>query len=123
MIKSATMIQAAFRAYLLRVKLYAKLNLYIDLKNGIDILKNIFLPRKNNFWETFINSIFEYINTINLNNNIDNGDENEVNLNSEKYQYLNDEFNEEENSKIKYVKKIPASYKYKKPQNKIITIY
>ena len=118
--QSATMIQATFRAYLLRIKLYAKLNLYIDLKSGIDILKKIFLPRKINFWEIFINSIFEYINTININNNIDNEEENEINLNSEKYQYLNDEFNEEENSRIKYVKKITASYKYKKPKNKII---
>ena len=121
--QSATLIQAAFRAYLLRINLYAKLNLYMDLKSGIDIIKNIFLPRKINYWEIFINSIFEYINTINTNMNIDNiynEDENEVNLNSEKYQYLNDEFNEEENSRIKYVKKIPTSYKYKKPKNKII---
>ena len=120
--QSATLIQAAFRAYLLRINLYAKLNLYMDLKSGIDIIKNIFLPRKINYWEIFINSIFGYINTINTNMNIDNiynEDENEVNLNSEKYQYLNDEFNEEENSRIKYVKKIPTSYKYKKSKNKI----
>ena len=120
--QSATLIQAAFRAYLLRINLYAKLNLYMDLKSGIDIIKNIFLPRKINYWEIFINSIFEYINTINTNMNIDNiynEDENEVNLNSEKYQYLNDEFNEEENSRIKYVKKIPTSYKYKKSKNQI----
>ena len=123
--QSATMIQATFRAYLLRIKLYEKLNLYIDIKNATDILKNIFLPRKIIYWENFVNSILEYISSlntninINLNNNIDNEDENEVNLNSEKYQYLNDEFNEVDNSKIRYVKKIPTSYK-QKPKNKII---
>ena len=123
--QSATMIQATFRAYLLRIKLYEKLNLYIDIKNATDILKNIFLPRKIIYWENFVNSILEYISSlntninINLNNNIDNEDENEVNLNSEKYQYLNDEFNEVDNSKIRYVKKIPTSFK-QKPKNKLI---
>ena len=123
--QSATMIQATFRAYLLRIKLYEKLNLYIDIKNATDILKNIFVPRKIIYWENFVNSILEYISSlntninINLNNNIENEDENEVNLNSEKYQYLNDEFNEVDNSKIRYVKKIPTSYK-QKPKNKII---
>ena len=122
--QSATMIQATFRAYLLRIKLYEKLNLYIDIKNATDILKNIFLPRKIIYWENFVNSILEYITSlntnININNNIDNEDENEVNLNNEKYQYLNDEFNEVDNSKIKYVKKIPTSYK-QKPKNKLIS--
>ena len=123
--QSATMIQATFRAYLLRIKLYEKLNLYIDIKNATDILKNIFVPRKIIYWENFVNSILEYISSlntninINLNNNIDNEDENEVNLNSEKYQYLNDEFNEVDNSKIRYVKKIPTSFK-QKPKNKLI---
>ena len=123
--QSATMIQATFRAYLLRIKLYEKLNLYIDIKNATDILKNIFLPRKIIYWENFVNSILEYISSlntninINLNNNIENEDENEVNLNSEKYQYLNDEFNEVDNSKIRYVKKIPTSFK-QKPKNKLI---
>ena len=121
--QSATMIQATFRSYLLRLKLYENLNLYIDIKKAIDILKNIFLPRKIIYWEYFINSILEYITILNsntnINNNIDNEDENEVNLNSEKYQYLNDEFNEVDNSKIKYVKKIPTSYK-QKPKNKIL---
>ena len=123
--QSATMIQATFRAYLLRIKLYEKLNLYIDIKNATDILKNIFVPRKIIYWENFVNSILEYISSlntninINLNNNIENEDENEVNLNSEKYQYLNDEFNEVDNSKIRYVKKIPTSFK-QKPKNKLI---
>ena len=123
--QSATMIQATFRAYLLRIKLYEKLNLYIDIKNATDILKNIFVPRKIIYWENFVNSILEYISSlntninINLNNNIENEDENEVNLNSEKYQYLNDEFNEVDNNKIRYVKKIPTSFK-QKPKNKLI---
>ena len=119
--QSATMIQATFRAYLLRIKLYEKLNMYINIKSAIDILKEIFIPRKINHWEYFLNAMLEYINNINnkTNNNIE--DENQVNLNSEKYQYLNEEFNEIENNKIKYVKKIPTSYKYKqKPKNKIM---
>ena len=120
--QSATMIQATFRAYLLRLQLYEKLNLYIDIKNAIDIIKNLFLTRKINYWENFISAILEYITILNTNidNNIENEDENEVNLNSEKYEYLNDEFNEVDNSKIKYIKKIPTSFK-QKPKNKIIT--
>ena len=118
--QSATMIQATFRAYLLRIKLYEKLNLYIDIKSAIDILKNIFLPRKIIIWQNFINAIPEYTSILNtnINNNIDNEDENEVNLNSEKYEYLNDEFNDVDNTKIKYIKKIPTSYK-QKPKYKI----
>ena len=121
--QSATMIQATFRAYLLRTKLYERLNMYINIKNANDILKEIFLPRKKNHWENFINALFEYISIFNTNNNIniENEEENEVNLNSEKYQYLNEEFNEMENNKIKYIKKKPISYKYKqKPKNKIM---
>ena len=44
--QSATMIQATFRAYFSRKKLYEELNLYINIKNVIDILKDIFKPCK-----------------------------------------------------------------------------
>ena len=113
--QSATMIQATFRAYFSRKKLYDELNLYINIKNAIDILKNIFKQRKINYWENFINSLLEYITILNSNTNInDNIIETGVNLNNEKYQDLNDEFNNiENNNKIKYVKKIPNSYKQK----------
>ena len=113
--QSATMIQATFRAYFSRKKLYDELNLYINIKNAIDILKDIFKPRKLNYWENFINSLLEYITILNSNTNInENIIETGVNLNSEKYQDLNDEFNNiENNNKIKYVKKIPNSYKQK----------
>jgi len=113
--QSATMIQATFRAYFFRKNLYEKLNLYINIKSGIDILRDIFIPKKIFYWETFINSIFEYITILNTNNIIiDNNEDNQFNLKNEKYQYLNDEFNEAENNKIKYIKKIPNSYKYTK---------
>ena len=119
--QSATMIQATFRAYFSRKKLYEELNLYINIKNAIDILKDIFKTRKINYWENFINSLLEYITILNSNTNInENIIETGVNLNSEKYQDLNDEFNNiENNNKIKYVKKIPNSYK-QKAKNKII---
>ena len=119
--QSATMIQATFRAYFSRKKLYEELNLYINIKNAIDILKDIFKTRKINYWENFINSLLEYITILNSNMNInENIIETGVNLNSEKYQDLNDEFNNiENNNKIKYVKKIPNSYK-QKAKNKII---
>ena len=65
--------------------------------------------------------MLEYITILNSNTNInENIIETGVNLNSEKYQDLNDEFNNiENNNKIKYVKKIPNSYK-QKAKNKII---
>ena len=118
--QSATMIQATFRAYFSRKKLYDELNLYINIKNAIDILKEIFQPKKKIYWENFINAVFEYITELNSNIIInDNNTENEVNLNNEKYQDLNDEFNSVENNPIKYIKKKPTSYKYKKKsQNK-----
>ena len=113
--QSATMIQATFRAYFSRKKLYDELNLYINIKNAIDILKEIFQQKKKIYWENFINAVFEYITELNSNINInDNNTENEVNLNNEKYQDLNDEFNSVENNQIKYIKKKPTSYKYKK---------
>ena len=120
--QSATMIQATFRAYFSRKKLYDELNLYINIKNAIDILKDIFKPRKIIYWENFMSSLLEYITILNSNTNTNMNDniiENEVNLNSEKYQDLNDEFNNIENNKIKYVKKIPNSYK-QKSKNKIL---
>ena len=120
--QSATMIQATFRSYFCRKKLYDELNLYINIKNAIDILKEIFQPKKKIYWENFMNAVFEYITGINSNINInDVNTENEVNLNNEKYQDLNDEFNSVENNQIKYIKKKPTSYKYKKKsQNKNI---
>ena len=65
--------------------------------------------------------MLEYITILNSNTNINEHIiETGVNLNSEKYQDLNDEFNNiENNNKIKYVKKIPNSYK-QKAKNKII---
>ena len=112
---SATMIQSAFRAFFSRKKLYEELNLYLSIKNGIDILNEIFISKKNIYFELFINKILEFISIINT--NIDNG-ENIVNLKNDKYQYLNQEFNDIEGyniknniNEVKYIKKKPIPYK------------
>ena len=88
--QSATMIQSAFRAYYSRIKLYRELNLFVNIRLAIDILKKIILPRKSNYWECFLKGILNYLtfittmnneNYINDNNNINNEDNNDNNYN------------------------------------------
>ena len=98
--QSATMIQSAFRAYFSRVKLYKKLNLFINIRQAIDLLKKIILPRKANYWENFLKGILNYLSfitkTIHTNNNNDKI-------------FINE---------IAFKKKIPNSYRKKTPIRK-----
>ena len=59
--QSATMIQSAFRAYSSRLHLYKEINLFVNISLLNDLLKKIFLPRKRLFWETFSQSVKNYI--------------------------------------------------------------
>ena len=52
-IKSAILIQSIFRAYLVKVKMYNNVNLYVCCKRGIVILENLILNRKKYFWKKY----------------------------------------------------------------------
>ena len=69
-IKSAILIQSIFRSYLIKMKLYNSVNLYICVKHGIFILEKVFLKTKSFFWNKYkkyisnINDIFVNINLL-----------------------------------------------------------
>ena len=67
-IKAAILIQSIFRGYLVKIKLYNNVNLYVCCKRGIDILEELILKMKNEYWKIFKNNI-NNINNINNNNN------------------------------------------------------
>jgi hypothetical protein len=50
-IKAAILIQSAMRGYLVKIKLYNNVNLYVCCKRGIDILEELFLYFKDNYWK------------------------------------------------------------------------
>ena len=56
-IKSAILIQSVFRGYLVKIKLYNNVNLYVCCKRGIDTLEEILLQWKNEYWKIFKNNI------------------------------------------------------------------
>ncbi len=89
--QSATMIQSAFRGYYLRVKLYEKINLFVNMKYVLDILEKIFIPRKIVYWQNFLKGILNYLSYLN-----------NININKDK-----------ESSGKKFKKKIPNSYRRK----------
>ena len=59
-IKSVILIQSIFRAYLVKIKLYNNLKLYLSYKRSIEILQKIFLQRKKNFFLKKLKNIFSY---------------------------------------------------------------
>ena len=93
--QSATMIQSSFRGYYLRMTLYSKINLFVNLKSAIDILKKIFISKKKNHWDIFLKGIFNYISFI-----INNPKSSNININKEL-------------TGKKFAKKIPNSYRKK----------
>ena len=50
-IKAAILIQSALRGYLVKIKLYNNINLYVCCKRGIDILQDLLLNWINEFWK------------------------------------------------------------------------
>ena len=56
-IKAAILIQSALRGYLVKIKLYNNVNLYVCCKRAIDILQELILNYKNDYWTKFKNNI------------------------------------------------------------------
>ena len=52
-INSAIKIQSIFRGYLIKLKLFNNINLYVSLKEGINLLEKFFLRKKSFFWKKF----------------------------------------------------------------------
>ena len=52
-IKAAILIQSVLRGYLVKIKLYNNVNLYVCCKRGIDILQELILNWKNIYWRIF----------------------------------------------------------------------
>ena len=52
-IKAAVLIQSIFRGYKIKIKIYNSLNIYLNVKNIFDILKNFIMKRKKIFWKLF----------------------------------------------------------------------
>ena len=51
--QSAISIQSTFRGYSMRIKLYQKLNDYINIRNFIQVIKRFFLTKKSKFLKNF----------------------------------------------------------------------
>ena len=56
-INAAILIQSIFRGYLIKIKLYNNVNLYVCCKRSIDILEKIIFKRKRYYWRIYKNSI------------------------------------------------------------------
>jgi hypothetical protein len=63
-INSAIKIQSIFRGYLLRIKVFNNINLYLCCKNGIEILEKLFKKRKKFFWKKYQNYASNIYNAI-----------------------------------------------------------
>ena len=61
----ATKIQSSFRGYYLRMTLYTRINLFVNLKYALDILKKIFISKKINHWDIFFKGLKSYNFNIN----------------------------------------------------------
>ena len=61
-IKSAILIQSIFRAFLVKVKMFNNVNLYVCCKRGIDILENLILNWKKYFWKKYKSFYFNLYN-------------------------------------------------------------
>ena len=56
-INAAILIQSIFRGYLVKIKLYNNVNLYVCCKRGINILEKCFYERKKFYWKIFKKTI------------------------------------------------------------------
>ena len=56
-INAAILIQSIFRGYLIKIKLYNNVNLYVCCKRSIDILEKIIFKRKKYYWKIYKNII------------------------------------------------------------------
>ena len=52
-IEAAILIQSIFRGYLIKIKLYNNVNLYVCCKRSIGILEKLFETQKRSFWKIF----------------------------------------------------------------------
>ena len=52
-IRAATLIQSMLRSYLVKIKLYNNVNLYVCCKRGINILQDLILNWENEYWKIF----------------------------------------------------------------------
>ena len=59
--KAAILIQSIFRGYLIKIKLYNNVNLYVCCKRSIDMLEKLFSKKKKFFWKFFKNKISRII--------------------------------------------------------------
>ena len=63
-INAAILIQSIFRGYLIKIKLYNNINLYVCYKKSVDILENLILKRKKYFWKLYKNMVSRIIDII-----------------------------------------------------------
>ena len=56
-INAAILIQSIFRGYLIKIKLYNNVNLYVCCKRSIGIMEKIFMKRKRRFWKIYKNKM------------------------------------------------------------------
>ena len=54
---AAILIQSIFRGYLIKIKLYNNVNLYVCCKRGIDILEKLIYKKKKYYWKIYKNII------------------------------------------------------------------
>ena len=58
---AAILIQSIFRGYLIKIKLYNNVNLYVCCKRGIDILEKLIYKKKKYYWKIYKNIISNMI--------------------------------------------------------------
>ena len=56
-LKSIVLIQSMFRGYLVKIKLYNNVNLYVCIKQAIDLLEELFLKKKIGLWKDFVQNM------------------------------------------------------------------
>ena len=111
-IKSAILIQSLFRAYLVKMKMYNNINLYVSIKGGVNLLEKFFLRKKSFVWKKFKNYIDVLINLdllkhILINNSARNNSTDKKHISFHKE--IGDSFNiinKKDNSEIKLKSKL-----------------
>ena len=111
-IKSAILIQSLFRAYLVKMKMFNSINLYISVKGGVNLLEKFFLRKKSFVWKKFKNYIDVLINLdllkhILINNSARNNSTDKKHISFHKE--IGDSFNiinKKDNSEIKLKSKL-----------------
>ena len=111
-IKSAILIQSLFRTYLVKMKMFNSINLYISVKGGVNLLEKFFLRKKSFVWKKFKNYIDVLINLdllkhILINNSARNNSTDKKHISFHKE--IGDSFNiinKKDNSEIKLKSKL-----------------